>query len=214
MKKFATLALGFSVLFALAFSTPPSARADGITSGTDYYMTVNGYPSGENDGTYYIGYASITISDLGHNPLATFTDAFCVDFNHDISVPITYEVKAVAVDPNSGIPDEQAWLGEQFTGNATTDTPLQHAIWQLSDGAAGFTTTDIQTLMNQAGTASATYNLPGMFEFDASPGTGGQNFQAYDPPAATPEPSSLLLLGTGILGIAGAFKRRLNLAGR
>jgi hypothetical protein len=40
--------------------------------------------------------------------------------------------------------------------------------------------------------------------------TSGTNTLTVGSPAATPEPSSLMLLGTGILGTAGALRRRLR----
>src|ERR1019366_1583370 len=40
---------------------------------------------------------------------------------------------------------------------------------------------------------------------------GGESFTISSlPPATTPEPSSILLFGSGILGLAGILRRRLN----
>jgi hypothetical protein len=59
------------------------------------------------------------------------------------------------------------------------------------------------------GTASA--NISGDVigvNFGASIGGGSAEFNFPNPPAATPEPGSLALLGTGVLGLAGTLRKR------
>ena len=41
-------------------------------------------------------------------------------------------------------------------------------------------------------------------------GYGGESFTLSNPGTSTPEPSSILLLGSGILGLAGVLRRKLN----
>ncbi|HEY6303837.1 MAG TPA: PEP-CTERM sorting domain-containing protein [Terriglobales bacterium] len=43
-----------------------------------------------------------------------------------------------------------------------------------------------------------------------SPGNGPQGFIGYRTPLATPEPGSLMLLSTGLIGIAGVLRRRMR----
>ena len=46
----------------------------------------------------------------------------------------------------------------------------------------------------------------------ASIGGGSAQFGFGQPPAATPEPGGLSLLGTGVLGVAGVLRRRFSIA--
>jgi hypothetical protein len=62
------------------------------------------------------------------------------------------------------------------------------------------------------GVADATHGITtptteGELEIDAT--SGDFTFTAVEPPAATPEPSSFALLGTGVLGLAGVARRKL-----
>lgn len=84
--------------------------------------------------------------------------------------------------------------------------------------AVGFTFTDVGVgtpfLISNASllgvfSFNASVDTLGVTVADVSVGGGSAQFGFGQPPAATPEPGSLGLLGTGVLGVAGVVRRRI-----
>ena len=95
------------------------------------------------------------------------------------------------------------------------DTPIQSLLSETSGGTIDVSVTTGPTLEEFTGRFGQQYTLE-PFDVEVLNGTLSSSGPVTDSftfnytPATTPEPSGLILLGTGVLGIAGATRRRLS----
>ncbi len=238
MSKRASFSLLFSVL-ALAMVLGGSvARADTLALGSSFGSTTVMMDGAGPDGTYTSptavseGAGPIGPSSLNGSPLAY---VYCVDLFDVVSVPGTYNalvtsngtVNGAAVN-NAG---EIAWLLDNYgvaagsypgVGDANEQQALQAAIWSVEYDTSGFTVTgdsaagyysDYTSMMSALAAASASQlaaDIPLMDWFTP----GGSTYGPYDQGLvggndSVPEPASILLLGTLLLGILHLLKRKL-----
>jgi PEP-CTERM motif len=191
--------LGFfaclSLLCLLTIAGPGRAFADPVT------VTFTGTGGQQADGAYVYPY-NLTVN-------GSTNSLMCLSFNNEISTGESWQATIQSVIGNT-LEEEAAWLLNDANVNPGNTVNDQLAAWGLfASGVAG---SDNAQLLAAENFVSANPNDTSFYsQFQLYVPVNGTQTSGGDPQTflgETPEPSSLLLLGTGLFGLAMVIFRK------
>jgi hypothetical protein len=215
MKKFNVgLALLVVAVCALLFS-PVNAYADTVT------LTLKSV-GGQSSGPDYVYPYNFSIDGS-----STLTPLMCLSFNEEIAIGESWKATIEQVAGNTEY-EEAAYifsLASAHGASQTTIADAQWANWELFDSGASSSLpgsvnqADVTTILDNAAAyvsanphSSLYSNLEVFIPVAGSQPWGDGTPQTLIGDSPTPEPGSLLLLGTGMLGLAVFVYRRRRIA--
>lgn len=170
-------------------------------------MQFTGLPTGNN----YWGVASYPYNisvDGGANQWM-----MCIGYYEHIEGWETWQANVVSVgslDPATYPLDYQAaFLFEMAVADQGSNSNINAAIWYLFEGAPSLTP-EAQALVTLAQEQSFTNGeFADVLLYSAIPGTENGNLgTAQDFLSSTPEPATLMMFGSGMIGLAGVLRRK------
>ena len=179
-------------------------------------ITFVGAPSGVNDGTDYVLPYQLEINGV-------LTAATCYYVSDNVIPGQTWTANELTLSEaesagqfssyNAAGYAEVGFLFQQTANTPQEQIDLQHDIWNVFGGDYAVTT-GMQAYLNLLGTSAYTNFDFGtvLFLEDVNQGTGRAQAFVIDPPAAAPEPSTIMLMVAGalLMGIGRMKARKLN----